>query len=136
MRTLAVLIGLCAWCVLPAYSQNVTIPQTEFTISTTDSLVIEKGSFEKIPVWVLRSKAFAGRNVKMGVSSTLPDGVVVNFQPQSSYFDLCETMISVNPNTQAGQYHIIVSGSTQSKTKGKIIKLIVVEPSMTMRASK
>jgi hypothetical protein len=111
------------------YSQNMTIPQKEFTISSTDSVNIEKGSFQKLNVWVLLSKSLVKTNVnvEMNISSALPEGVCVTFQPQQGDFDYCEATISVNPETKPGMYFIIASATIRNKTKGHIIKLTVPE---------
>ena len=108
-------------------SQNLEIPKTEFSVSTTDSLTIEKGSYQKLDVWVLRSKRFAKHKVKLGVSSSLPEGVVINFGNQKEYFDLCEATISVTPEAKPGTYFIIISGSIRYKSKGEVVKLIIDE---------
>jgi len=113
---------------LPAIGQEVTIPQSEFALSLTDSLTLEKGSFEKFPVWVLRSRSMTGRKVKLRVASSLPEGIQVNFMTNQSYFDVCETLISASVETKPGVYHIIISGSATAKEKGRIIRLNVVEP--------
>jgi len=114
-------------------AQDLTIPQTEFSVSTEDSLSLEPGSQQKIGVWILRSKPFSGTTVRMTVSSTLPDGVLVNFQPRQGQFDYSEATISVNPATKPGIYPIIISGTIQYKTKGHVIKLTVLPPTISTK---
>lgn len=126
-KTLVLSFCIIALFAMKTNSQNLTLPQTEFEISTVDSLEIEVGSFKKLNVWVLRSKAFMGRKIKMDISSTLPTGVILNFSQKQEYFDVCEAMLSVNPVTKPGVYYVIISGTMNYKSKGHILKLKVVD---------
>lgn len=126
-KTLVLLLCLTVTTTVKSLGQNLTLPQEEFSIFTADSLEMEVGSFKKINVWVLRSKAFHGTRVKMDISSTLPEGVVINFSPRNDYFDVCEAAVSVNPVTKPGVYYVIISGTMSYKSKGHILKLKVVD---------
>ena len=128
LKLTLVAVSCLLFMTLTSYSQNLNIPQTEFSIATDDSLAIETGSFKKLGVWVLRSKSFLKTNVRMSVSSALPEGVQVNFLPGHGQFDYCEATISVNPATKPGTYLIIVSGTINYKTKGQVVKLTVPPP--------
>jgi hypothetical protein len=119
-----------------ANSQNLTIPQNDFSIFTADSITIEKGSVQKLDVWALKSKPFLKRKIRMGVASALPEGVSVSFQPEFGSFDYCETTISANPSAKAGVYYVIISGSVQSLTKGSIVKIKISESGTTTKASR
>ena len=73
-------LGLSTILVSVANGQNVIIPQKEFSVFTDDSIRIEKVSQKKIDVLILRSKQFK-RKVRMDVSSSLPEGVSIRFDP-------------------------------------------------------
>ena len=124
-------MGIALYASFVSYAQNLTIPQKEFSISAEDSMNIKPGSIQKLNIWVLRSKSWSKTNVSMTVSSTLPEGVLVSFQPPKGNFDYCEATISVNPESKPGTYLIVVSGTISYKTKGQIIKLTIPEPVVT-----
>lgn len=126
-KSLFMIMAMCIalYSSLPCRSQNLSIPQKEFYVSADDSVNIEKGSFKKLNIWILRSKSFAKTNVKMSLSSSLPEGVLLNFQPARGHFDFCEATISINPETKPGTYLIVVSGTINYKTKGHIVKLTI-----------
>jgi hypothetical protein len=119
-----------------ANSQNLTIPRDDFSIFTTDSITIEKGAVQKIDVWVLKSKLLSKKNIRMGIASVLPEGVSVNFQPESGSFDYCETTLSANPSAKAGVYYVIISSTVQNLTKGSIVKIKISESGTITKASR
>ncbi len=108
-------------------AQNYPIPKKGFSIVTDDSVVIEKGTLKKIKVLVLRTKALSNANVRMEISSLLPKGVAISFAPDGGDIDLSEAIIAVSPSTKAGSYFIILSGTIQYKTKGRVIKLVITD---------
>jgi hypothetical protein len=112
---------------LSIYAQNFNIPRDGFSIALDDSIIIEKGTFKKINIWVLRAKASVNKNVRMEISSPLPEGVLINFEPDFGDFDLGKALIQVNPLTKAGSYFIILSGTIHYKTKGRVLKLIITD---------
>ena len=135
-KTLVLLACIIAFSSMKANSQNLTLPQTEFSIATLDSLEMEVGSFKKFNIWVLRSKSFMRRKIKMDISSTLPEGVVLNFSTQQEYFDVCEASLSVNPVAKPGVYYVIISGTTSYKSKGHILKLKVLDSDVSVSSPK
>src|SRR5687768_5977393 len=101
------LLFINSFFVSSTYGQNFTIPQRGFSIIADDSVTLEKGTLKKINVWVLRAKAFVNKNVRMGISSSLPEGVIIDFEPDFGNFDLGQATIHVNRSTKAGSYYII-----------------------------
>ncbi|WP_276371709.1 hypothetical protein [Chryseolinea sp. H1M3-3] len=129
-------ILLFANCIfsVSANAQNFPTPKKGFFIVADDSVVIEKGTLKKINVSVLRAKGLSNENVRMETTSFLPDGVEISFAPERGDIDLSEAIIAVAPSTKVGSYFIVLSGTLQYKTKGRVIKLVVTD-NATVNAS-
>jgi hypothetical protein len=109
-----------------AKAQNIPIPNKEFSIFTDDSISIKQESQKKLDVLVLRSKKFKGK-VRMDVSSSLPKGVEITFDPPQGTFDYCVATINVNASVRPGTYLVVISGTIQSKSIGRMLKLTVAD---------
>lgn len=108
-----------------SHAQNFSIPQHGFYISADDSVTVEQGQGKKIRVLVVRAKALADKKVRMGISSSLPEGVSINFEPQPSDINLDEAIIQVSPSAKSGSYFVVLSATVQYQTKGRVLKLII-----------
>jgi hypothetical protein len=108
-------------------SPDFTIPRAGFRIVAEDSVMIEKGASKKINIRILRAKGLVNKDVRMEISSLLPEGVAVDFEPDVGDFKVSKAIIHVGPSAKADSYFIILSGTIQSETKGRILKLIVSE---------
>jgi hypothetical protein len=123
-------LGLNMLNVPLAKCQNIAIPQKEFRVFTDDSINVEKDSQKKIDVLVLRSKRFK-RKVRMDVTSSLPQGVDISFDPRQGNFDSCVATINVSATAKPGTYLVIISGTIKSKSIGRVLKLTVADEDMT-----
>ena len=66
-----------------SYAQQVEIPQKEFTLSLSDETVtLARGENKKIDIRILKSKAYQKGKMKMGLSSSLPNGITLSFDPE------------------------------------------------------
>ena len=61
----------------------------------------------------------------MGLSSALPAGVTLTFDPDKGDGDLCQATISALSDAQPGTYSVIVNATLNYKTKGSILKIAV-----------
>jgi uncharacterized membrane protein len=108
------------------YAQQVEIPQKEFAISLSDEMVtLARGENKKVDVRILKSKSFQKGKMKMGLSSSLPAGVTLSFDPDHGEGDLSHATITALPDAQPGTYSIIVTATINYKTKGSILKIAV-----------
>jgi hypothetical protein len=78
--------------------------------------------------------AKSNKNVRMGISSSLPEGVIIDFEPDFGNFDLGQATIHVNRSTKAGSYYIILSGTIQYKTKGRVLKLVITDTTTDIKS--
>jgi hypothetical protein len=119
------LLSLCV-SALTSGGQNLEIPQNEFALSfPSNQLKLTRGENGELEIAILKSKSSGKSKVKMGVSSALPKGVTVIFDPDNGYFDVAKARISVQPDAIPGQYWLILSATVNNKTKGTILKLLI-----------
>lgn len=107
-------------------AQEKTSPRTEYVVELSESaLNIGKGESKEITVTFLRSKSFAKSKATLGLSSSLPKGVHVTFDPAEGVGDSSVAKISVDTDAAEGTYHIIISSALQGKKKGSMLTLTV-----------
>lgn len=106
--------------------QNLEIPQNEFALSFSKNLLeLSRGETEELEILILKSKRYQKSKVKMGVSSRLPKGVMVTFNPAKGNFDSSKATISIQPDATPGQYLLILNATLNNKHKGVILKLLI-----------
>jgi len=119
------LLSLCI-SALTSGGQNLEIPQNEFALSfPSNQLKLARGESGEFEIAILKSESSRKGKVKMGVSSALPKGVTVTFDPDNGYFDVAQARISVQPDVVPGQYWLILNATVNYKTKGAILKLLI-----------
>ncbi len=119
------LFGLLA-TTLTTSAQNLEIPQKEFTISCTkNQLALSRGATERVDVMVLKSKGYQKSKTKMGISSSLPKGVAITFDPDKGNFDSTKASILIEENAAPGEYSIILNATLNYTTKGTILNLSI-----------
>lgn len=107
-------------------AQNLEIPQKEFTLSLSQAAVeLSGGETENVEIRILKSKPYQKSKVKMGLSSSMPQGISITFNPDSGNFDLTEAVITVLPDAKPGQYSVIVNATLNYKTKASILKITI-----------
>jgi hypothetical protein len=123
MKTFAVLFLFSATL---SYAQTVEIPQKEFTISLSDEKVnLARGENKTFDVRILKSRAYQKGKTKMGISSALPQGLTLSFDPKEGNADVIKGTITALADTAPGVYSVIVNATINYKTKGSILKIIV-----------
>lgn len=61
----------------------------------------------------------------MGVSSILPRGVTITFDPDKGKFESSIATISIDNDAERGEYMLILSATLNHKTKGSILRLLI-----------
>jgi hypothetical protein len=107
-------------------AQNLEIPQKEFTIfSSKDRLELVPGDNGQLDVVILKSKGYRKSKIKMGVSSSVPKGVAVTFEPDQGTFDSTKANILIQAEATPGEYLLILNATLNYKTKGFILNLLI-----------
>jgi hypothetical protein len=102
------------------------LPRTEFALALSQSSVkVNTGESTTIDLDILRSKTYKKSTATLGLSSSLPDGVVVTFEPKNGLIDKTTVKIAVGTTTKPGEYLLILKATLQNHTKGATIKLII-----------
>lgn len=113
---------------LGIHAQNVDIPQKEFALNfSANKLELARGENGHLDIGILKSKSYRNNKVKMGISSSVPKGVTINFDPANGNFDFTKANISVASDALPGTYQLILNATLSYNTKGSILKLIIKE---------
>lgn len=111
---------------LTGSGQNLDIPQNEFALSfSKEQLEVSRGEKAELEILILKSKSYQKSKVKMGISSSLPNGVVITFDPDKGTFASTLAKISIEPDAAPGEYLLILNATLNNKTKGTILKLLI-----------
>lgn len=109
-----------------AQAQDQATPRTEYSVSVSEKAVtLAPGETKQITVSILRSKSFASSLAKLGLSSTLPAGITVSYEPSEGVKDSSIATISASKDAPAGEYQIILKSTVKNLTKGTIVKVTV-----------
>jgi hypothetical protein len=107
-------------------AQNLVVPQKEFNLfCPKEALEFSRGDTGQLDIIILRSISYRKSKVKMGVSSTLPKGVEITFNPDNDNFDHTKANIVIHTDATPGQYLLILNATLQHKTKASILKLSI-----------
>lgn len=74
---------------------------------------------------ILRSQAYRKSKMGMGLSSRLPCGIHISFDPDHGDADIIQATITALPDALPGLYSIIVNATINYKTKGSVIKISI-----------
>lgn len=109
-----------------AIAQDKTFPRTEYSVSLSEKVVnLKPGETKPVTVSLLKSKSYSRSKVNLGLSSTLPEGITVAFEPAEGVFDESVASISANSTAKDGEYQIIIKTTINNKIKGSIVKVVV-----------
>ena len=126
MRKQTGLLFMLLIVALAANGQNLEIPQKEFTVYfSKDRIELSRGETSQLDVVILKSKGYQKSNVNMGISSSLPKGVAVTFEPDNGNFDSTRANILIQADATPGEYLLILNATLNFKTKGSILKLLI-----------
>jgi len=125
MKTVFTLSLLLATVVVMAQS-GAQAPQKEFTINLSESaLTLKPGESKQLTVSILRSKNYSKAEAVLGFSNKLPEGITVQYEPSTGFFETSVVTITANPATASGAYQLILNGTLNYKTKGNILRISV-----------
>jgi hypothetical protein len=104
--------------------------ETDFAINLSASEIeVKAGESREMTINLTRSRGYNKAKAKLGVSSTLPKGVTVNYEPQDGLIHASVIKISVEPGTPAGTYVLVPNCTMNYKSKGALLKLTVPDSS-------
>ena len=128
MKNFIATLTLAIATITVSVAQEKTAPRTEYTVELSSStLEIKPGETKDVTISLNRSKAYSKSKATLGISSSLPEGVTVTFEPAEGVVENSIAKISVAANTKAGDYRIILTSAMQNKNKGATLKLVVAE---------
>lgn len=118
-------------------AQEKTAPRSEFTVElSTASLEVKPGETKEVTITLNRSKSFAKSKVLLSVTSGLPAGVSITFEPAEGVIGSSVAKIALTESVKAGTYTIILNSMMQNKSKGKMLKLVVNESGQEISLNK
>lgn len=128
MKKYILTIVLAAAAITASVAQEKTAPRTEFTVElSTSSLEVRAGETKELTLTLNRSKQYSKSKATLGLSSGLPQGVTITFEPTDGVLESSVVKVAVAEHAKAGNYMIILNSTMQYKSKGATLKLIVTE---------
>jgi len=126
MKNITGIIILAIGSVTAFAQQSPETPRTEFTVSLSEkSVSLDKGQTKTVTVLLNRSKGFKKSKATFGVSTTLPKGITVAYEPTEGDANSSKAIISATPEVAYGVYKVILNSTLQNKTKGSILSIEV-----------
>jgi hypothetical protein len=109
-----------------SFAQEATAPRKEYVISlSTNAITVAPGESKQVQVLINRSKTFLKGQVELGLSSSLPEGVTITFEPAKGQINSSVATITASAQAAAGQYPIIIKSRLKNLNKGSIISITV-----------
>ena len=134
MKKLFLLSAILVSLLVSAVAQEQTAPRTDYSVSLSEkTLTLKPGETKQVTVALLKSKSFIKSEASLGLSSSLPNGVTVSFEPAVGAFDSSVASFTAAADATPGEYQVIIKAVMKNKTKGSIVK-IVVESSVSKDA--
>jgi hypothetical protein len=128
MKKYILTIVLATVAMTASVAQEKTAPRTEFTVElSTSSLEVKAGEIKELTLTLNRSKQYSKSKATLGLSSGLPQGVTVTFEPTDGVLESSVVKVAVAEHAKAGNYMIILNSTMQHKSKGATLKLVVTE---------
>jgi hypothetical protein len=107
-------------------AQDNTAPRTEYSVSLSEKvLTLKPGETKQVTVTLLKSKSFSKAEAKLGLSSSLPTGVTLAYEPSEGTFDSSVATFTASADAKGGEYQVIIKSTINNKTKGSIVKVVV-----------
>ena len=116
------------------FAQTAEVPAKEFALRLSEETIsLRPGESKSVTVSVLRSRAFAKGNVKLGTSSVLPQGITLSFEPAEGLIDNSVATFKIDPTVVPGPYNIIINGDVYHKVKGTTLKVVVSSDALVVK---
>jgi hypothetical protein len=101
-------------------------PKKEFLISlSANSVEVKPGETKEVTVSLIRSNAFSKSKAKLGLSSSLPAGISLSYEPSEGVIESSVAKITVSADAKAGTYLVLPNAIINNKSKGTTLKVIV-----------
>lgn len=107
-------------------------PDFSLNLSET-SVILKPGESKQVTISIERSKGFTRGDVKLSLSSVLPQGVTVNYEPAVGHFDSSVATIAASASAPVGSYQLVLNATIQNKTKGTILKVAVSNDAVAVK---
>jgi hypothetical protein len=115
-------------CLFATWNLSAQSPKNEFLFNTkTTRAELNKGETNHLDLNIVRSKRYEDSEMKLSVGSGLPNGVQVSFQSADDTANTATAAIVASEAAVAGTYNVVLNCTINNKTKGIIVKLIVLE---------
>jgi uncharacterized membrane protein len=117
---------LAAASVNYGYAQEKAAPRTDFSVSLSENVItIKPGETKSLTVTILKSKSFSRSDVKLGLSSSLPEGLTVAYEPAEGKFESSVATFTASADAKAGEFQVVLKTTMNNKTKGSIVKVVI-----------
>jgi hypothetical protein len=128
MKKLLTLAFFALGISLFAQAQDNVAPRKEYSVSLSENIIkIAPGETKQITMSLLRSKDFSRSKANLGLSSSLPAGITLSYEPAEGVLESSVATITASKEAKAGQYQIILKSTLRNLTKGAIVKVVVEE---------
>ncbi|MCU0420946.1 MAG: hypothetical protein MUC38_14950 [Cyclobacteriaceae bacterium] len=108
------------------------VPAKEFTVSlSTETLVVRAGESQTLTVTLNKSKSFSKAKAEFGVTSGLPQGITVAFDPAAGLESASQATIVVAKHTAPGHYTLALGATLFGKKKAALVKVEVTGGALT-----
>ncbi len=110
----------------PLFAQEKKLlPQNSRSTSQLPRLTWSRRESKDVTVTINRSKSYSKADVVLGLSTSLPKGITITYEPAEGLISSSIAKITADEDAQAGNYTIILSGEIRNKKKGGTLKLVV-----------
>lgn len=109
-----------------ASAQTQEVPRTEYNfVIASNEVELVAGATKEIDFTILRSKQYTKSKAKLGLSSSLPQGLSISYEPSEGVIEHGKVMFTATQELAAGTYQIILKCTVNNKIKSAIVKITV-----------
>lgn len=120
-----VVIIICLFAALNLCAQS---SKNEFSFQAkTSRTELSRGGTSRLDLNIQRPKRYNDSEMKLTLGSGLPTGVQVSFDPASGAATEATASIAASDAAVPGTYNVVLNCTINNKTKGVIVKLVVLE---------
>jgi len=102
-----------------------TTKDFELTLEKSE-LQLTRATSQHLNIGLDRAKGYQKAPARMGISSFLPSGITVQFNPAEGIIEQTEAVITADSTASPGNYTVILKATVNNKTKGTTLNLIVL----------
>lgn len=94
---------------------------------SSDVIQLKTGGTAQVDLSLIRGGRYKDQPASLGLSSSLPKGVTVQYEPASNVMDKSVVTISSDKDTKPGVYYIGVKSTIVNNIKSTLLKVEVKE---------